>query len=113
LHFMDITDYPSLDGYPKPKKFPAPTTLTQQVLTRQIISKLDPERIIATINTLSNNYNTRYYTTQTAVQSANWLRTQYSSIAAGRQDIQVQLFEHDWPQPSLLPEWLEQPIPMK
>jgi len=101
VHFMDITDYPSLDGYPKPKKFPAPTTLTQQELTRKIISTLDPQQIIATITELST-YQTRYYTTQTAVQSANWLRTEYGRLGAGRPDIQVQLFEHSWAQPSVI-----------
>jgi len=101
VHFMDITDYPSLDGYPKPKKFPAPTTLTQQELTRKIISKLDPERILATITTLSA-LQTRYYTTQTGVQAANYLRTQYSSIAAGRNDITVEVYPHSWAQPSVI-----------
>jgi len=101
VHFMDITDYPSLDGYPKPKKFPAPTTLTQQELVRKIISNVDPARIVATITTLSA-YNSRYYTTQNGLQSANWLRTEYSRIGAGRSDVEVHLFEHNWVQPSVI-----------
>jgi len=90
-----------LDGYPKPKRFPAPTTLTQQELVRKIVSKLDPERIMATINTLQS-YNTRYYTTQTALQSATWLRNQYTIIGAGRDDVEVALFQHSFAQPSVI-----------
>jgi len=101
VHFMDITDYPSLDGYPKPKKFPAPTTLTQQELVRKIVSTLDPEVIMQTITTLAT-YNTRYYTTQTALQSATWLRNEYTRYAAGRNDVEVEFFEHNWLQPSVI-----------
>jgi len=101
--FMDITDYPSLDGYRKPKKFAAPSALTQQELAHKIIATLDKDLMLATVTTMSG-YQTRYYTTQTGVTSANWLASEYRrhAAAAGRSDVQVEVFGHTWPQPSII-----------
>jgi len=49
-----------------------------------------------------SNYQTRYYTTQTGVQSSNWLRTEYSRIAAGIPYITINPFEHSWAQTSVV-----------
>jgi len=49
-----------------------------------------------------SEYQTRYYTTQTGVSSSNWLRTEYSRIAAGVPYVSVSPFSHNWAQSSII-----------
>ncbi|MDN3650403.1 M20/M25/M40 family metallo-hydrolase [Reinekea marina] len=44
----------------------------------------------------------RYYTSTHGVDSANWLRDEWSTISNGRTDISVSLFNHSWAQPSVI-----------
>ncbi|WP_369946020.1 M20/M25/M40 family metallo-hydrolase [Vitiosangium sp. GDMCC 1.1324] len=55
-----------------------------------------------TINSLSTNWTTRRYNVQTGADAANWLKTQWTTIANGRTDISVALFTHTWLQPSVI-----------
>ncbi len=55
-----------------------------------------------TITTLAG-YTTRYYTSQTGVDSANWIKTTWQNLAAGRTDVSVTTFTHaSYNQPSVI-----------
>ncbi|HEY0096205.1 MAG TPA: leucyl aminopeptidase, partial [Archangium sp.] len=57
-----------------------------------------------TINSLSTNWTTRRYNVQSGIDAANWLKTQWTTIANGRTDVSVALFTHastTSPQPSV------------
>jgi len=55
-----------------------------------------------------SSYFTRFYTTETALQSAQWLADQYKSVIAQisnaqrRSRFSVELFTHSWKQPSII-----------
>jgi len=58
-----------------------------------------------TINSLSTNWTTRRYNVQSGIDAANWLKTQWTTIANDRADISVALFTHastTSPQPSVI-----------
>ncbi|MFL5357678.1 M20/M25/M40 family metallo-hydrolase [Archangium sp.] len=55
-----------------------------------------------TINSLSTNWTTRRYNVQTGADAANWLKTQWTTIANGRTDVSVALYTHTWTQPSVI-----------
>jgi len=104
VHFMDITDHPSLSGYPKPKKFAFPSAPSHQELVNSIIALIDPDEIVATITSMAAYSPSRFYTTATGVTSSNWLASRYRSIAQqyGRSDVEVENWAHSWPQPSVV-----------
>ncbi|WP_309892493.1 M20/M25/M40 family metallo-hydrolase [Archangium sp.] len=61
--------------------------------------------ILNTINSLSTNWTTRRYNVQSGIDAANWLKTQWTTIANGRADVSVALFTHASavsPQPSVI-----------
>lgn len=47
-------------------------------------------------------FTNRYYTSTHGVDSAIWLRDEWSTIATGRDDISVSLYDHSWPQASVV-----------
>ncbi|WP_375768037.1 M20/M25/M40 family metallo-hydrolase [Archangium gephyra] len=55
-----------------------------------------------TINSLSTNWTTRRYNVQSGADAANWLKTQWTTIAGSRTDVSVALFTHTWTQPSVI-----------
>jgi leucyl aminopeptidase len=68
----------------------------------RMLPVLDKTRILATIMGLSS-FPTRYYTSSTAVDAANWLRDRWTALAAGRTDVTVALVPHaGWAQPSVM-----------
>ncbi|MCP3102380.1 M20/M25/M40 family metallo-hydrolase [Myxococcus sp. K15C18031901] len=77
-------------------------TLDSATTVNKLIAVLAESNIRSTINTMSA-YTTRYYTSTTGVSSANWLRTHWASLGAGRSDVTVELFNHAaWAQPSVI-----------
>ena len=66
-----------------------------------VLGDLSEANIVSTITQLSS-YTTRYYTSQTAVQASNWMKSEWESMAAGRSDISVELYNHSWAQPSVI-----------
>ncbi|MCE9667118.1 M20/M25/M40 family metallo-hydrolase [Myxococcus stipitatus] len=77
-------------------------TLDSAATVNKLIAVLAESNIRGTINSMSA-YTTRYYTSTTGVSSANWLRTHWASLAAGRSDITTELFNHaSWAQPSVI-----------
>ncbi|WP_411744109.1 M20/M25/M40 family metallo-hydrolase [Reinekea sp.] len=47
-------------------------------------------------------FTNRYYTSTHGVDSAHWLRDEWSTISSTRADISVSLFSHSWAQPSVI-----------
>jgi leucyl aminopeptidase len=67
-----------------------------------LISNVSSADLTATVNSLTSYYN-RYYTSSTGVDSANWIKNHWQSIAADRNDIDVKLYGHNsWNQPSVI-----------
>ena len=67
-----------------------------------LLGQISSSNLTTTVNTLSN-YNNRYYTSSTGVDAANWIKNEWQSIANGRSDIDVQLYNHsNWSQPSVI-----------
>ncbi|MBN1204678.1 MAG: M28 family peptidase [Myxococcaceae bacterium] len=67
-----------------------------------LIGEMAEPNLRGTITTLSS-YTTRYYTSQTGVDSANWIKTTWQNLAAGRTDVSVNTFSHTgYNQPSVI-----------
>lgn len=49
-----------------------------------------------------SSYFTRYYTTATGKESAEWIYSQFNSLKGNREDITVTQFKHSWGQPSII-----------
>lgn len=90
---------------------PAPERPMQSLVTYSIdnatavnalMGAMLESNVRSTITSLSG-YSTRYYTSQSGVDAANWLRTRWQGYAAGRSDVTVSLFQHAaWAQPSVI-----------
>lgn len=67
-------------------------------------SKVEAANIRNTIDKLSNGFKTRYYKSETGVQSQIWLSKLWQSFNVHRRaDFSVKLYKHDkWPQPSVI-----------
>ncbi|WP_444997788.1 M20/M25/M40 family metallo-hydrolase [Aliikangiella sp. IMCC44359] len=66
-----------------------------------LISEISTANLTATVNSLKN-YHNRYYTQQSGVDAANWIKNKWSSISNGRSDISVETYNHSWNQPSVI-----------
>jgi len=100
IHFMDITDFPHLDHpntiYPTIPPAPTHQEIVNPLL--QLVSEFNIQSIIARLSA----YTTRYYTSNTGVQAANYLAAEYRGYSSHRDDVQVSLFPHTWAQPSVV-----------
>ena len=76
-------------------------TVDNATVVNSLIGQLQATNIQSTITSLASYYN-RYYTAQTAVDSSNWLKSQWQTLAAGRSDVTVELFPHTWAMPSVI-----------
>jgi len=104
IHFMDITDYQHLGDFgDKPNLIfkDIPTEPKHQEEVFELMEFLSEESVTEFVSHLSS-YPTRYYTSQTGVESARWLAEQYLSYGSGRNDVEVTYFEHTWAQPSII-----------
>jgi bacterial leucyl aminopeptidase len=71
-------------------------------VVQAMLPQLQEANIRSTITSLAA-FNNRYYTAQTGVDAANWLRTRWQGYAQGRSDVSVALFPHAaWAQPSVI-----------
>ncbi|WLQ16613.1 M28 family metallopeptidase [Hahella aquimaris] len=57
--------------------------------------------IRSTIQSLAN-FTNRYYTTQTGLQGAQWIKDKWQTLAGSRGDVTVEFFNHSWRQPSVI-----------
>ncbi len=76
-------------------------TIDNGATVRALIAPMAATNVKATIQSLSS-YTTRYYTSTTGVQAAQWLRDLWTGYAAGRGDVRVWLRPHSWAQPSVI-----------
>ena len=92
----------ALDAAERP---PAPElvdyTIDNGPTVRGLIAPMAASNVQSTIQSLSS-YSTRYYTSTTGVQAAQWLGNLWTSFAAGRSDVRVWLRPHSWAQPSVI-----------
>jgi len=80
-------------------------TLNNAPSVNAMLSGVQELNIRNTINSLSTNWTTRRYNLQSGIDAANWLKTQWTTIANGRADVSVALFTHPStlsPQPSVI-----------
>jgi leucyl aminopeptidase len=93
------------------QQYTANIALTPQVMTsytidnpngvNSLLNQLSSSNLTSTVDSLSN-YNNRYYTSSTGAESANWLKNQWASMSSQRSDINVELYNHSWQQPSVI-----------
>ncbi|MBJ6764184.1 M20/M25/M40 family metallo-hydrolase [Myxococcaceae bacterium JPH2] len=77
-------------------------TIDNAAVVNSLVGGLSESTLRGTISSLAS-FTNRYYTSQTGVDAANWLKTEWTNIAAGRADISVQLYTHStWAQPSVI-----------
>lgn len=76
-------------------------TLDRATEVNTVLPNLAASNIASTITSLSS-YSTRYYTSQSSVDAANWLKGQWETMASGRSDISVELYNHSWLMPSVV-----------
>jgi leucyl aminopeptidase len=106
--FFDLT------GQPDQKSLPAVSSrvnwfvlnladrpMSQSFYLNSALEMINMESFKNTVQSLSD-YKNRYYQSETGVESAKWIAEQFKKIAAGRTDVQVELFEHKWKQPSVI-----------
>ena len=67
-----------------------------------LLNHLNDEHIIDTVAALSA-FHTRYYNVNSGEDAAQWIKETWENIAAGREDITVELYNHiGWAQPSVV-----------
>jgi len=102
--FFDITDFekvpPSLTLR---KSFAYPPDVGHEELVNQFIGTMQKNNI-GTFNNMLTRRTTRYYTSQSGRDAANDIYNTFIQYKNqhNRQDVQVDLFEHSWIQPSVI-----------
>lgn len=76
--------------------------IDQQSAVKPMVAQVNDANILATINSLSA-YKTRYYKSETGVQSSQFIRDTWAGLAKSRSDVKVELVSHrSWPQASIV-----------
>jgi bacterial leucyl aminopeptidase len=76
--------------------------ITNQSVVRPMVAQVSDANILATINMLSD-FKTRYYKSETGVQSSQTIRDTWAALAKNRNDVKVELVTHrSWPQGSII-----------
>lgn len=65
------------------------------------MSSISTVNLDSTVNSLTS-FNNRYYTSQTGIDAANWLKTHWQQIAQSRSDISIATYPHNWAQSSVI-----------
>lgn len=77
-------------------------SIDQQSLATPMVAQVQERSIRDMILKLSN-FNTRYYKSETGVESSKFIRDTWANIARKRNDVKVELYNHkNWPQPSII-----------
>ncbi len=101
--FIDITDVPfpisAVSDAPVPP--PLPNQPQQKQLVQSLNAQLSTTGLKSNVEKLSSFY-TRYYTSETGVEAAEWIYNTLETYKGKRDDIQVQFFNNDWAQPSVI-----------
>jgi len=83
------------------KEILADYSINQESIVNSFIQKISSENILETIKKLSS-FPSRYYGSENGVSSQNWIKSQWESIIKNRQDARVELFNHEYAQPSII-----------
>lgn len=76
--------------------------MTQQAYLQESISMLDSQRLFKTVTDLSA-FRNRFYKSDYGVKAAEFIASQFQTIAKNRSDVKVELFKHSkWAQPSVI-----------
>lgn len=77
-------------------------TIDQGQVVRPMVSQVQEKSIRDMIIKLST-FKTRYYKSQTGVESSQFIRDTWAALAKNRNDVKVELYQHkNWPQPSII-----------
>jgi bacterial leucyl aminopeptidase len=76
-------------------------TIDNAATVNAIMGEVNQANLAPVIEQLAS-YWTRYYTTQTGYDAAVWLKSHWQQIAAGRDDVSVEFFDH--------PGWLQHSV---
>jgi len=99
--FIDITDHQDLSSLPGLVAPNYPDQPAQKETVTRVIQSINMETLKTNLGNLSAFY-TRYYNSDTGVQSAQWIFNVLNTYAQGRSDITVQYFPHSWKQQSII-----------
>jgi bacterial leucyl aminopeptidase len=78
-------------------------TINNAATVQALSAGLSASNILQTITTLSTEFNTRFYNSPTGLQSATWIKNHWAGLAAARNDVTVEFFNHpSWQQPSVI-----------
>ncbi len=80
-------------------------TIDNQVNVNPMLSEVHESEIRETITRLSTDFPNRRYNQPSGLNSANWIKNKWTTLAAGRSDITVENFDHtavNSPQPSII-----------
>jgi leucyl aminopeptidase len=77
-------------------------SINQQSEVAPLVAQVQESSIRDMIIKLSN-FKTRYYKSQTGVESSTFIRDTWAGLARSRNDVKVELYQHkSWPQPSII-----------
>lgn len=80
-------------------------TIDNQANVNPMLSEVHESEIRETITRLSTDFPNRRYNQPSGLNSANWIKNKWTTLAAGRSDISVETFDHtavNSPQPSII-----------
>ncbi len=80
-------------------------TINNQATVNSMIAEASEFQVREVITRLSTDFPTRRYNQPTGIDSANWIKNKWTTLAAGRSDMTVELFDHTAvasPQPSII-----------
>ncbi|MDH4466470.1 MAG: M20/M25/M40 family metallo-hydrolase [Bacteriovoracaceae bacterium] len=76
-------------------------TIDQQSLVNPMLNDISSSHLL-NLNLGLSAFRSRYFQTNSGVSGMKWIYYHWRSMTIHRNDVQVQLFEHSWPQPSVL-----------
>ncbi|PRT53569.1 Leucine aminopeptidase 1 [Wickerhamiella sorbophila] len=102
--FMDVTDFPlEFGSLNVAADVNYPSKVYYKEMIQELSGNLSKAELESTLTKLTSFY-TRYCKSETGLESSLWLRDQVADIVSqsARDDIDIELVDHDWPQKSLV-----------
>ena len=102
-NFIDVTDAPEplLNNVAMLAASVFPDQPTQKTLVESLVNKIDLNIMRQNLETLSSFF-TRYYTSDTGVEAAQWIYSELLAIKGSREDVSVTYFQNSFKQPSVI-----------
>lgn len=103
--FMDVTDHPA---EAKHMKFVEPLLNFEMMVPKQhsivqpLLREVTAAELISKVTKLSSFKNRYYNKSETGVEAANWIKSEYSRMAGARSDLSVNAESHRFDQPSVI-----------